>query len=272
MLKALIFDVDGTLADTERYGHRVAFNRAFAEARLNWVWDESLYGDLLAVSGGKERIRHFITVYHPEIPCGQGELDAFIEDLHAAKTRHYLTLLETGGIPARPGVLRLIKEAMAAQLVLAIATTATAENVEAVLSTWFGAEALRWFEVIAAGDIVPNKKPASDIYEYVLAKLSLDAMDCLAFEDSENGLRSALGAGIPTLVTVNDYTIDQDFTGALLVTDHLGEPDLPLTCLSEAPWEPFGLVDIDALRRLHENWTREKNRAAIDPGTDFEVF
>lgn len=272
MLKALIFDVDGTLADTERHGHRVAFNRAFAEARLNWVWDEALYGDLLAVSGGKERIRHFIAAYHPDIPCGEGELDAFIEDLHAAKTRHYLTLLETVRIPARPGVRRLINEAMAAQLSLAIATTATSEGVNAVLSATFGADASDWFEVVATGDVVSNKKPAPDIYEYVLAKLSLDAADCVAFEDSENGFRSALGAGIPTLVTVNDYTIDQDFTGALLVTNHLGEPGLPLTCLSEAPWEPFGFVDIDALRRLHENWTREKNRAAIDPGTDFGVF
>jgi HAD superfamily hydrolase (TIGR01509 family) len=258
VFKALIFDVDGTLVDTERQGHRVAFNRAFAEARLNWVWDEALYGELLTVAGGKERIRHFIASYHPEIPCGEGELSQFIENLHAAKTRHYIDLLNREGIPARPGIIRLIKEARAAGLRLAIATTASAENVEALLAASLDTDAPDWFEVIAAGDIVSNKKPASDIYEYVLTKLGLKAEDCLAFEDSENGLRASLGAGIPTLITVNDYTSGQDFTGAVLVIDHLGEPEQPLTCLSEAPSEAFSLVDIDVLRRLFERWTREK--------------
>jgi len=272
VLKALIFDVDGTLADTERQGHRVAFNRAFAETRLNWVWDEALYGELLTVTGGNERIRHFIATRHPEISAGGHELSAFIEDLHTAKTRHYIALLKSGGIPARPGVIRLIKDAKSAGLRLAIATTTTPQNVEALLSASFGIGTSAWFEVIAAGDIVMNKKPAPDIYKYVLAKLGLEAEDCLAFEDSENGLRSALGAGIPTLVTVNDYTSDQDFTGALLVTDHLGEPELPLICLSEAPWKAFGLVDIDVLMQLHERWTRQKNKTTTNPETDFPVF
>jgi HAD superfamily hydrolase (TIGR01509 family) len=258
VLKALIFDVDGTLADTERQGHRVAFNRAFAEARLNWVWDEALYGELLTVTGGNERIRHFVTAYHPSISIDEAELNTFIEDLHTAKTRHYLALLERGRIPTRPGVIRLIKEAKAAGLRLAIATTTTLENVEALLFSSFGTGTPDWFEVIAAGNIVLNKKPAPDIYEHVLTRLGLKASDCLAFEDSENGLRSSLGAGIPTLVTVNDYTAGQNFNGALLVTDHLGEPEQPVTCLSEAPREAFSLVDVNALKRLHERWTREK--------------
>lgn len=259
MLKALIFDVDGTLADTERHGHRVAFNRAFAEVGLNWHWDETLYGELLAVAGGKERIRHFVTAYHLEIPVGAAELEALIENLHAAKTRHYISLLKNVEIPARPGIVRLIREAGAAGLRLAIATTTTLENVHALLSASFGSGAPGWFEVIGAGDIVPNKKPAPDIYEYVLAKLGLEAGDCLAFEDSENGLRSSLGAGIPTLVIVNDYTADQDFTGARLVTDRLGEPEQPSNGLIEAPWKAFDLADVDVLKQLHERWTRESN-------------
>jgi HAD superfamily hydrolase (TIGR01509 family) len=269
MLKALLFDVDGTLADTERQGHRIAFNRAFEEAGLPWIWDEALYGELLGVTGGKERLRHFINRHRSDVSLAEAELGAFIDNLQARKTHHYRALVESGGIPARPGVIRLLREATEAGLHLAIATTTTPENVYALLSASFGPGARDWFEVIGAGDIVANKKPAAAIYHYVLAELGLAARDCLAFEDSENGLRSSLGAGIPTLVTVNDYTAGQDFTGALLVTDHLGEPEQSLTCLSEAPWEAFSLVDVDALKRLHTRWDSEKK--TTNPGTDFTV-
>ncbi|QSA96456.1 HAD family hydrolase [Methylococcus sp. EFPC2] len=251
MLEALIFDVDGTLADTERQGHRVAFNLAFAEAGLDWVWDEGLYGELLAVTGGKERMRYFIERFLPEPPIGTDDLGNFIDEMQARKTRHYTALVASGGIPARPGVIRLLKEARAAGLRLAIATTTTPENVDALLAASFGADAPGWFEVIGAGDIVPKKKPAPDIYRYVLAALNLPAEVCLAFEDSENGLRSSHQAGIDTVVSVNDYTAGQDFGGALLVVDHLGEPHQPPTCLTARPWEDFNLVDIDALNRLH---------------------
>lgn len=258
MLKALIFDVDGTLADTERQGHRVAFNLAFAEAGLDWVWDEALYGELLAVTGGKERMRFFIERHLPEPPVGATELGAFIEDLQARKTRHYTDLVASGGIPARPGVIRLMKEALEQDLRLAIATTTTPENVDALLAASFGPDASSWFAVIGAGDIVPKKKPAPDIYDYVLAELGLRARDCLALEDSENGLRSSLQAGIATVVTVNDYTADQDFSGALLVADCLGEPAHPVACKGPRPWEGFTLVDVDSLRRLHEHATRAR--------------
>lgn len=251
MLEALIFDVDGTLADTERQGHRVAFNLAFAEAGLDWVWDEGLYGELLAVTGGKERMRYFIERFLPEPPVEAAELSRFIDRLQARKTRHYTELVAGGGIPARPGVVRLLKEAKAAGLRLAIATTTTPENVDALLAASFGTDAPGWFEVIGAGDIVPKKKPAPDIYHYVLAELGLPAEACMAFEDSENGLRAALQAGLPTVVSVNDYTAGQDFNGALLVVDHLGEPGQPSTCLNVAPGEKFDLVDVDVLSRLH---------------------
>ena len=250
-LEALIFDVDGTLADTERDGHRLAFNAAFAEAGMDWGWSELLYGDLLSVTGGKERIRYYLEKYLPDFEAPE-DLEGFIANLHQAKTRHYLGRLQQGEIPLRPGVLRLLEEARDEGLRLAVATTTTPENVTALLESSIGPGAESWFEVIAAGDVVPAKKPAPDIYLWAMEKMGLSPRDCLALEDSHNGVQAALGAGVRSLVvTVNSYTRHEDFTGAALVVDQLGEPDSPCQALS-GDLGGTKMVDVALLRRLHE--------------------
>lgn len=244
-LQALLFDVDGTLADTERDGHRVAFNRAFADAGLDWDWDEELYGELLSVTGGKERIRHYLDVHRPGEPVS----DEQIATLHAAKTEHYTKMLAEAAVPLRPGVHRLLQEAREAGLRLAIATTTTPANVTALIENTLGKQAMGWFEVIAAGDIVPAKKPAPDIYEYAMQEMNLTPGQCIAFEDSHNGILASKGAGLRTIITVNGYTQSHDFSNAELVLDQLGEPEQPFKVLRGDAGDAT-CVDVGLLKRL----------------------
>jgi len=231
-LKALIFDVDGTLADTELTGHRVAYNHTFAEMGLSWHWSPELYGDLLSVSGGRERMRYFVDRYRPELP-DDVPLDELIPAIYARKTAIFRDMLTSGGIPLRTGVARLFDEARKAGLRLAIATTTAPSNIENLIRSNLGDDALGWFDIIAAGDIVPNMKPSPEIYQYVLEQTGWSPADCVAFEDSDNGILSATGAGLPVIITVTDYTRDHDFSRADLVLTHFGEPGRPAQVLAD---------------------------------------
>jgi HAD superfamily hydrolase (TIGR01509 family) len=248
-LKALIFDVDGTLADTERDGHRVAFNRAFADVGLDWDWSVELYGQLLEVTGGKERIRHYLDHFNRAFQRPDN-LDEFIAGLHRAKTDHYTRMLAEAAIPLRPGVRRLLEEARDAGLRLAVATTTTPANVTALLENALASDGVDWFEVIAAGDVVPAKKPAPDIYHLALQELGLTASDCLAFEDSHNGILASHGADLCTIITVNGYTAEHDFSGAALVLDSFGEPDVPFHVMAgDSHGEQC--LNVELLRKVH---------------------
>lgn len=221
-LQALVWDVDGTLAETEDQGHRVAFNLAFREAGLPWHWDSAAYGGLLAVTGGKERLLAWWQRVDPAAAAAPGAA-ATVRHLHERKTAHYLTLLESGAVTLRPGVQRLLQEARRQGLRQAIATTTTLDNVTRLLEVTLGTAGSGLFEVVGAGDVVPRKKPAPDIYHWVLERLALPAEACLAIEDSAAGASAARSAGMPVIVTRSRYTAS-DAVGAVLADlDGLGD-------------------------------------------------
>jgi HAD superfamily hydrolase (TIGR01509 family) len=222
-IQAIIFDVDGTLAETEE-GHRKAFNQAFAEAGLPWHWDVALYDRLLAVAGGKERIRYYLDDFLTDFDR-PADFDGFVRRLHADKTRHYTTLVRSGQVPLRPGIEALIERAHRAGLALAVATTTAPDNVTALLETNLGPHWQKMFGALGCGDIVPHKKPAPDVYLWVMEKLGLPAEACIALEDSEIGLRASRAAGLRTYITHNAYTERQDFTGAAAVFPDLADLD-----------------------------------------------
>ena len=241
-IDALIFDVDGTLADTEE-AHRVAFNLAFADLGLGWDWDRDTYRRLLGVTGGKERLAHHIDGLDAT-PIERRRLLALVPELHACKTRFYAAHVADGAVPLRDGVERLIDEARSAGCLLAIASTTTAANIEALLDATLGRQGLDFFAVIACGDQVRAKKPAPDIYELALRSLELLPEHAIALEDSTNGLRSATRAGLATVVTPTYWTADGDFADALLVLPGLGDPARPLPNepgdrLADAGWLSF---------------------------------
>jgi HAD superfamily hydrolase (TIGR01509 family) len=219
--KAILFDVDGTMAETEEY-HRRAFNEAFGHFGQPWHWDVATYGRLLRVAGGRERIRHFCD----SLPGnGVDLLDSRIAELHRFKTRRYTQLVDGGACELRPGVANLIQRARDARIRLAIVTTTSRDNIGALLSRNLGSDWEQNFAVIVSGDDVRNKKPAPDAFQAALHALGLPAASCLAIEDSRNGLMAAAAAGVPVLITRSLYFRDEDFSGAIEVTDDL--TDLP---------------------------------------------
>jgi HAD superfamily hydrolase (TIGR01509 family) len=217
----LIFDVDGTLAETEEL-HRAAFNEAFVQAGLDWHWSRRIYHDLLRVPGGKERIRAFDQLRRSGPPVS----DKAIAELHRIKTERFAALMTAASCPLRPGVQALLDAARGRGQKLAIATTTTRINIDALLARIFGAQWEGMFAAVVAADDVARKKPAPDAYLEVLSQLDLPAASCLAFEDAGNGLRAAIRAGIPCIVTRSIYFRDDDFTGALAVVDDLTALDM----------------------------------------------
>jgi beta-phosphoglucomutase-like phosphatase (HAD superfamily) len=238
VLQALIFDVDGTLAETESL-HLEAFNRAFAELGMDWVWTDALYLELLDVSGGKERIlRHWrhidptVTVHNAQALQGR------VNTIHALKTTIYEALVNSGRVSLRPGVLALIQEARAAGIKLAIATTTTPVNIAALLRGPLGASWRDNFAAIGDAATAELKKPHPQVYFQVLDALGLEAGQCLVIEDSSNGLRAATAAGLNTLITPNRYTAHHDFSDALRVV-----PDLSHVTLAQlTDWQNSGRV------------------------------
>lgn len=223
-LRALIFDMDGTLADTEEI-HRLAFNAAFFDFGLDWEWTPELYEELLAISGGRERIAHYAAekrLYHD-----RATLAEFAQDVHRVKTGHYARMLVAGRISLRVGVRRLLREAHAQKMRLAIATSSVYSNVKTLLDINLGADWREMFEVVATCNIIEEKKPSPAVYEYVLKEMNLSPQECIAFEDTVNGLKAATAAGIKTIIATHYFTRNHKFPGASLVVNHLGEPDRP---------------------------------------------
>jgi HAD superfamily hydrolase (TIGR01509 family) len=219
-MKALIFDCDGVLVDTERDGHRVAFNRAFAAAGIDVEWDVELYGELLKIAGGKERMTHYFARHG--WPQGT-TAETLIPELHKKKTAIFTELIAQGSLPLRPGVRRIVDEAHAAGIRLGVCTTSNPKAVDGVLDL-LGAERRKWFELVLAGDVVSRKKPDPEIYVLAGERLGLEPRDCVVIEDSRNGLLAAVGAGMPCLITKSAYTQNEDFREAARVVSELGDP------------------------------------------------
>lgn len=219
-MQALIFDCDGVLVDTERDGHRVAFNRAFSEAGIEAEWSVERYGELLSTGGGKERMtRHFDETGWP---VAEGERDALIKRLHARKTEIFMALIETGELPLRPGVARMVDAVRAQGLAVAVCSTSNERAVSAVVRVLLGPERAAGIRIFA-GDAVSRKKPDPAIYALAAETLDLDPSRCVVIEDSHIGLRAAKAAGMRCIVTVSGYTADEDFTGADRVVSDLDD-------------------------------------------------
>ena len=253
-MPALIFDCDGVLADTERDGHRPAFNETFAEVGLPVQWSEAEYGEKLKIGGGKERMASLLTDQFvrahglPVDPEGQKHL---LADWHRRKTATYKQIVRAGRLPARSGIARIVGEALAADWSLAVASTSAEESVRAVLEHAVGTTAAARFAVFA-GDAVVAKKPDPAIYELALEQLAISPEDAIVIEDSRNGLLAAVGAGLRCVVTVSSYTADEDMSEAVLVLTSLGDPGDPARVLANRsaarPGDQVTLADLEACR------------------------
>jgi HAD superfamily hydrolase (TIGR01509 family) len=256
-LSTLIFDCDGVLADTERFGHLPAFNATFREFGLPVQWSAAEYGRLLQIGGGKERMATLLTPAFvataglPRDPDGQA---AEVARWHARKTAIYTDMVAAGKLPPRPGIQRIIREAQEAGWTLGVASTSAEPSVRAILDVAAGAERAARFDLLLAGDVVAHKKPAPDIYRLAVERLGVPQAEVLVIEDSRNGLVAAVGAGLSCLVTVSDYTAEEDFSEACMVVTSLGDPDGEATRVlanrsAAAPGDWVTLSDLEACLR-----------------------
>lgn len=252
-LQAIVFDVDGTLADTEEY-HRQAFNEAFAEFGLDWHWSRRDYIELLAISGGRERIRAYGET-HLQPRLDTSALRALALDIHTRKSEIYRDKLVNGHIGLRRGVLRLLKEAKRTGVHMAIATSTSGFNVETLLGHALDKPIAHYFESVVTSSIVVDKKPSPAVYQYALAELGLTADQCIAIEDTANGNLAAQSAGLKTLITTHYFTRHHDFSGASLVVDHLGMPQQPFKAAAGNAHDS-SYVDISLLDALVSGTTR----------------
>lgn len=252
-MKTLIFDCDGVLADTEEFGHLPAFNQMFKEFDLPIQWTVEEYGKKLKIGGGKERMKSLLTpafITEANLPKSEDGQNAEVARWHKRKTEIYKQMVEEGKLPPRPGIRRIILEALDAGWTLAVASTSAQISVEAILINAIGAENADRFSIILAGDVVPNKKPSPDIYLLAIEKLNADPAQTLVVEDSRNGFEAALSAGLNCLVTVNGYTRDQNFDDSVMVVSELGETGSNIEILSNKtknnPSDYIKLEDLEA--------------------------
>jgi HAD superfamily hydrolase (TIGR01509 family) len=250
---ALIFDCDGVLADTERFGHLPAFNATFEEFGLPTQWSDDEYGRLLKIGGGKERMA---TIFTPEfidrtgLPADPDGQAAELARWHRRKTEIYTTMVAGGLLPARPGITRIIGEALEAGWAMAVCSTSAEASVRAILEHVASPGDAERFDLVLAGDVVPNKKPAPDIYLLAIERLGIEASEALVIEDSRNGLLAAAGASLRCVITLNDYTMDEDMTEAILVVSSLGDPDGEHTAIvaNRGNATPGDWITLDDLR------------------------
>jgi HAD superfamily hydrolase (TIGR01509 family) len=251
-LRALFFDLDGTLAETESFGHRPAYNDAFRELGLSFRWGERLYKRLLERRSGKDRLQHYLRRYSPELGAHAEAVaeseDAWVEHVHALKSQHFDRRLARGEVPLRPGVIRLVREASDAGLRLAVVSNASTRSIKSFLKHGLGAELSQRIAFVVGGEGGFARKPAPDLYRHAIERLKLAHYECIAVEDSDIGLAAARGAGIPTIITLNAETLSQDFAGAALVLDHLGDPGRAAAVLRGHMDEPW--LTLKTLRRI----------------------
>ena len=266
-LKAIIFDVDGTLADTEEV-HRQAFNRAFKEFELDWDWTPTLYEELLSISGGRERITYYGADLLGEFRS-RDKFEHYVREIHQVKSRFYAEMLDDGEIPLRPGVERLLNEIRESGLSLAIATSSTFTNLKTLLDRNLPQDWMSWFSAIATCDTVSKKKPSPAVYKSALSILKLDPAHAIAVEDTVNGCVAATSAGLTTIITTHFFTRHHHYPNASLVVDSLGDNDRPFKLIS-GDGDDHEMVDVALLEYLVEQHN-ELDIAETDDGVRIAV-